>query len=302
MPVKLRLARHGRKKFAFYHIVAADGRAPRDGKFIEKLGVYNPNTNPATIELDFDKSLNWLLKGAQPTETVRAILSYRGLLMKKHLLEGVRKGAFSEEEAEKRFAAWMKEKEGKIQAKVDGLTKAEEDDINSRLEAETKVNETRAAEILKRRSELAEAADKAAAGIVAEDEEVAEEEVAEVEATAEAQATEAPAEEPKVAAEAPVDEAEKKEVKDEKVEEAKDEAKEEVKAEEKKEEAKDEVKAEEKVAEAPVAEEKKPEAAKVEEPKEKEGKEAEKDSKGKKTEEVKAEGKEADKQAEDKKD
>jgi small subunit ribosomal protein S16 len=111
MPVKLRLARHGRKKFAFFHIVAADGRAPRDGKFIEKLGVYDPNTNPATIELDFDKSLNWLLKGAQPTETVRAILSYKGVLMKRHLLEGVRKGAFSEEEAEKRFTAWLKEKE-----------------------------------------------------------------------------------------------------------------------------------------------------------------------------------------------
>ena len=90
MPVKLRLARQGRKKFAFYHIIAADGRAPRDGKFIEKLGIYNPNTNPATIELDFDKSLNWLEKGAQPTETVRAILSYKGVLMKRHLMTGVR--------------------------------------------------------------------------------------------------------------------------------------------------------------------------------------------------------------------
>ena len=96
MPAKIRLARHGRRKSAYYQIVVADGRAPRDGKFIEKLGIYNPNTKPATIELDIDKSLDWLLKGAQPTETVRAILSYRGVLMKRHLLDGVRKGAFSE--------------------------------------------------------------------------------------------------------------------------------------------------------------------------------------------------------------
>jgi len=189
MPVKLRLARHGRKKFAFYHIVAADGRAPRDGKFIEKLGIYNPNTNPATIELDFDKSLNWLENGAQPTETVRAILSYKGVLMKRHLIVGVRKGAFSEEEAEKRFAAWMKEKEAKIQAKKDGLDKALEEDIRQRLEAESKISEDRAAEILKRRSELAEAADKEASAIVDED---AAETAEAVEATVEEAVTEGP--------------------------------------------------------------------------------------------------------------
>ena len=181
MPVKLRLARHGRKKFAFYHIVAADGRAPRDGKFIEKLGIYNPNTNPATIELDFDKSLNWLEKGSQPTETVRAILSYKGVLMKRHLMTGVRKGAFSEEEAEKRFAAWMKEKEAKIQTKKDGLDRAIEEDIMQRLEAETKISEDRAADILKRRSELLEEADKDALAAV-------EEPVEETEETAEAMA------------------------------------------------------------------------------------------------------------------
>ncbi len=157
MPVKLRLARHGRKKFAFFHIVAADGRAPRDGKFIEKLGIYNPNTNPATIELDFEKSLNWLEKGAQPTETVRAILSYKGVLMKRHLLTGVRKGAFSEEEAEKRFASWLKEKESKIQAKKDGLERAKEEDIKQRLEAESMISEARASEILKKKSALTEA-------------------------------------------------------------------------------------------------------------------------------------------------
>ena len=101
MPVKIRLARHGRKRHAFYHIVVADSRAPRDGRLIERIGSYNPNTNPATIELDFDKALNWLKNGAQPTDTCRAILSYKGVLMKKHLLEGVKKGAFDEAEAEK---------------------------------------------------------------------------------------------------------------------------------------------------------------------------------------------------------
>ena len=99
MPVKIRLARHGRKKGPFYHIVAADSRAPRDGRYIERIGIYNPKTNPATIELDFDKSLDWLMKGAQPTDTCRAILSYKGVLYKKHLLEGVKKNAFSAEEA-----------------------------------------------------------------------------------------------------------------------------------------------------------------------------------------------------------
>ncbi len=112
MAVKIRLARHGKKGFAFYHIVAADSRAPRDGKFIEKLGTYNPNTNPATIDLDFEKALGWLQKGAQPTDTCRAILSYKGVLYKKHLLGGVAKGAFSETEAEARFNKWL-EREGR---------------------------------------------------------------------------------------------------------------------------------------------------------------------------------------------
>ena len=206
MPVKLRLARHGRKKFAFYHIVAADGRVPRDGKFIEKLGIYNPNTDPATIELDFDKSLNWLEKGAQPTETVRVILSYKGVLMKRHLMTGVRKGAFSEEEAEKRFAAWMKEKEAKIQTKKDGLDRAIEEDIKQRLEAETKISEDRAADILKRRSELAEAADEDALEAVRE-------QVAETDETVEATTEEPVAEEPAV--EKPAAEAEVVESKEE---------------------------------------------------------------------------------------
>ncbi|UKI18151.1 MAG: 30S ribosomal protein S16 [Bacteroidales bacterium] len=114
MAVKIRLARHGKKGAPFYHIVAADSRAPRDGKFIEKLGTYNPNTNPATIDLKFDRALDWLQKGAQPTDTCRAILSYKGVLYKKHLLGGVAKGAFSESDAEAKFNKWMTEKESKI--------------------------------------------------------------------------------------------------------------------------------------------------------------------------------------------
>jgi small subunit ribosomal protein S16 len=117
----MRLARHGRKRYAYYHIVVADSRAPRDGRFIERIGSYNPNTNPATIDLDFDKAYDWLTKGAQPTDTVRAILSYKGVLYKKHLMGGVKKGAFDEAEAEKRLDKWMNEKDAKIQAKIDRL-------------------------------------------------------------------------------------------------------------------------------------------------------------------------------------
>ena len=155
MPVKIRLKREGRKKKPFYHIVIADSRAPRDGRFIEKIGYYNPNTNPATIELDFDKALDWLLKGAQPTDTCRAILSYRGVLYKKHLLIGVKKGAFSEEEADHRFEAWMKEKEAKIQAKRDRLKQGREYEEKKRLEEEAKIKEARAQEIAKKRAEEA---------------------------------------------------------------------------------------------------------------------------------------------------
>jgi small subunit ribosomal protein S16 len=186
MAVKIRLARKGRKKKAYYHIVVADSRAPRDGRFIEKLGIYNPITDPATIEIDFDKALGWLQKGAQPTDTCRAILSYRGIMMKKHLLEGVKKGAFNEEEAENRFQAWMKEKDAKIEQKMAGIEKTEEQLKTSRLEAEKKINEARAADIAKKRSEIAaaEAAAKTAkeepAAEVEEITETAEEVTAEV--------------------------------------------------------------------------------------------------------------------------
>lgn len=155
MPVKIRLTRRGRKKAPFYHIVIADSRAPRDGRFIESIGKYNPITNPATIELDFDRALDWLQKGAQPTDTCRSILSYKGVMMKKHLLEGVKKGALTEDQAEEKFQSWFKEKESKIQAKVDMLQKGEDANLKSRLEAETKVRDARAEELAKRNAEAA---------------------------------------------------------------------------------------------------------------------------------------------------
>ncbi len=168
MPVKIRLARHGRKRSAFYHIVVADSRAPRDGKYIERIGSYNPNTNPATIDLNFDKALTWLGNGAQPTDTARAILSYKGVMMKKHLLEGVKKGAFDEAEADKRFQAWLTSKEAKIQAKIDGLAGKVADQSKDQLEREAKVNAERAEAINKRKSDLAAEVEAAKAAKIAE--------------------------------------------------------------------------------------------------------------------------------------
>ncbi len=155
MAVKIRLARKGRKKVAYYHIVVADSRSPRDGRYIEKIGTYNPVTNPATIEIDFDKALGWLQNGALPTETCRAILSYKGVLMKKHLLEGIKKGAFDEAEATRRFEEWMKQKEAKIEAKKSGLEKKKEEELDKRLSAEKKINEARAAMLAKKQADLA---------------------------------------------------------------------------------------------------------------------------------------------------
>lgn len=166
MPVKIRLQRHGKKGKPFYWIVAADSRAKRDGRFLEKLGTYDPNTNPAMIDLDVDGSVKWLQNGAQPTDTARAILSYKGVMLKKHLLEGVKKGAFNEEEAEKRFQAWLEEKTGKVASKEEQLAKAEAEAKAKALEAEKAVNEARIA----------------AAQPEPEVEEVAEEPVAETEA------------------------------------------------------------------------------------------------------------------------
>ncbi|HPT12574.1 MAG TPA: 30S ribosomal protein S16 [Bacteroidales bacterium] len=178
MSVKIRLARKGRKKAAYYHIVVADSRSPRDGRFIERIGIYNPITDPATIEINFEKALGWLQKGAQPTDTCRAILSYKGVLLKKHLLEGVKKGAFDEAEAEKRFNAWMMKKEAEIEANKSSIEKKSEDNLKKRLEAEKAVKEARAEELAKKQAALAAAAEAAAKAAAAPAEESATEEAA----------------------------------------------------------------------------------------------------------------------------
>ena len=175
MPVKIRLQRHGKKGKPFYWIVAADVRSKRDGKYLEKIGTYNPNTNPAAIDLDVDGAVKWLQNGAQPTDTARAILSYKGAMLKNHLVGGVRKGALTEEQAEEKFQAWVDEKAGKIAAKVDGLAKAKADAKAKILEAEVKVNEERAAaakeveEAAIKAEADAKAAEKAASEEVTED-------------------------------------------------------------------------------------------------------------------------------------
>ena len=145
MAVKLRLQRHGKKGKPYYWIVAADARSKRDGKYLEKLGSYNPNVNPAIIELNVDGAVKWLQDGAQPTDTARAILSYKGAMLKNHLIGGVRKGALTEEQAETKFNAWVEEKTSKVQAKEDGLSKVDADAKAKALEAEKAVNEARIA-------------------------------------------------------------------------------------------------------------------------------------------------------------
>lgn len=185
MATKIRLQRFGKKGKPFYHVVVADARAPRDGKFIERLGSYNPNTNPATIEINFDKALDWVNKGAQPTDTCRSILSYKGVLYKKHLEGGVKKGALTPEQAEAKFAQWLQGKEGKIEGKKESLSKSKEEVKKAALAAEAKKKEEIAAAIAAKNTPPAE-----------EVEETVAEEAAEVEASAEAPAeTEAPAEE-----------------------------------------------------------------------------------------------------------
>ncbi|PRX52240.1 30S ribosomal protein S16 [Salegentibacter salegens] len=168
MPVKLRLQRHGKKGKPFFWIVAADARSKRDGKFLDKLGIYNPNTNPATIELDVDGAVKWLENGAQPTDTARAILSYKGALLKKHLAGGVKKGALTEEEAEKKFEAWLEEKDAKIAAKKDNLTKEQQEARKKALDAEKEVNAKREAEA--KEAEAAAAAEAEGAAVTEEGE------------------------------------------------------------------------------------------------------------------------------------
>jgi len=171
MSVKIRLQRHGKKGKPFYSIVAADARAKRDGKFLEKLGTYNPNVNPAIIELDVDGAVKWLQNGAQPTDTARAILSYKGAMLKNHLAGGVRKGALTEEQAEAKFTAWLEEKANRITAKKDGLTKEQEEAKAAALAVEKAVNEARVNAV--KEAEAAIIAEKEAAEAALEAEKVA---------------------------------------------------------------------------------------------------------------------------------
>lgn len=186
MATKIRLQRHGKKGRPFYYIVVADARAPRDGRFIERLGSYNPNTNPATIDINFDKALDWVNTGAQPTDTCRAILSYKGIMYKKHLQGGVQKGALTEEQAEAKFNAWLEQKEGKISGKTVSVGKAKEDAKKAALAAEAKKKEEKAAAIAAKNAPPVEEVE------VAEEEAPAAE--AETEAPEASAETEAPAE------------------------------------------------------------------------------------------------------------
>ena len=202
MPVKIRLQRHGKKGKPFYWIVAADARSKRDGKFLEKLGIYNPNTNPATIDLDVDGAVKWLGNGAQPSDTAKRLLSYKGALLKHHLLGGLRKGALTEEQVAEKFNAWVAEKEAAVAAKVSGLTKEQEAEKAKALEAEKAVNEKRIADAQALEAEAAAEVAAAEAAEIAATEAAAEEAAAEeAPATEEVVAEEAPAAEEAAAAE-----------------------------------------------------------------------------------------------------
>ena len=187
MAVKIRLQRHGKKNFAFFHIVVADSRAPRDGRYIEQIGSYNPNTDPATIVLKADRALAWLNVGAEPSLVARRILSYEGVLLRKHLQGGVAKGALTQEEADKKFADWKAQRDAKINAKKEGLAKVAADKAKAAEAAEAKINQERAEAIAKKKAEAEEAA-RAAAEAAAE--KAAQEAAAAEEAAAQ---TEAPA-------------------------------------------------------------------------------------------------------------
>ena len=217
MPVKIRLQRHGKKGKPFYWVVAADARAKRDGRYLEKLGTYNPNSNPATVDLNIDHAVSWLEKGAQPTDTARTLLSYKGVMLKHHLNGGIRKGALTQEQADTKFTAWLEEKETKIQAKKDGLTQAESDARAKRLADEKAVSDKRLADAAAAEAE-AEAAEAAEATATEATEAVEE---APAEETTEAVVEEAPAEETTeaVAEEAPAAEATEEEAANEASEE-----------------------------------------------------------------------------------
>lgn len=169
MPAKMRLQRYGKKGRPFYHIVIADGRAPRDGRFIEKVGTYNPLTRPADIQIDFDRALYWLQNGVQPSDTVKAILSYKGLMYKNHLLKGVKKGALTEEQAEAKFQAWLHEKEAKIQSKRNEVSQESRNEMKKRLEQEAKINKAKSEAIAKKFAKEAAAEAAAAEEAVADE-------------------------------------------------------------------------------------------------------------------------------------
>ena len=168
MATKIRLQRHGRKNYAFYPIVIADSRAPRDGKYIERIGSYNPNTNPATITLNFERALYWVNVGAQPTDTVRTILSNEGVLLMKHLQGGVKKGAFDEAEAQRRFDAWKSNKQAAVDAQRASMADKRELAAKQRLEDEQEKNKAKAEAVAKKRAELAAAKAEAEAAAAAE--------------------------------------------------------------------------------------------------------------------------------------
>jgi len=168
MATKIRLQRHGRKNYAFYPIVIADSRAPRDGKFIERIGSYNPNTNPATVTLNFERALYWLNVGAQPTDTVRTILSQQGVLLMKHLQGGVKKGAFDEAEAQRRFDAWMQKKQAAVEAQRNSMANDRKEAAKKRLEEEQAKNQAKAEQVAKKKAELAAAKAEAEAAAAAE--------------------------------------------------------------------------------------------------------------------------------------
>lgn len=191
MATRIRLQRHGKKGKPFYHLVAADSRSKRDGKFIEKLGTYNPNINPAVIDIDFDRTLHWVQVGAEMSDTARAIISYKGILHKNHLLKGIEKGALTAEQVEEKFAAWLSDKENKVQTKVDRLEKESSSDKATRLAAEKEVKDAKAAAIIAKNTPEPEE--------VVEEAPVAEAEAPAVEAT--------PAEEAPAVEEAPKTEA-----------------------------------------------------------------------------------------------
>jgi small subunit ribosomal protein S16 len=204
MATKIRLQRHGRKGYAYYHIVVADSRAPRDGKFIERIGSYNPNTNPATVDLNFDRALYWVQTGAQPTDTTRNLLSDKGVYMKKHLLGGVTKGAFTDEVAEQKFNAWLTEKERKDETAKTKLSSSKQAADKARADAEKAANKAKAEAVSKKKAEVI------AAQMEVEAPEEVQEETAETteEAPVAVEATEAPvAEETPATEEVPAEEA-----------------------------------------------------------------------------------------------